>query len=83
ATSAKDVWDKLLERYEGRGKQTIAYLISELFRATLSDESDLEPQLNAMRQKATTLRTLGQTLDDALVAIAIIISLPESYSVLR
>ena len=83
ATSAKDVWDMLLKRYEGSGKQTIAYLISELFRATLSDDTDLEPQLNAMRQKATTLRTLGQPLDDALIAIAIVISLPESYSVLR
>ncbi|OCH89833.1 hypothetical protein OBBRIDRAFT_695955, partial [Obba rivulosa] len=76
-------WDKLCERYEGRGKQTIAYLIGELFRGTLSDESPLEPQLNAMRHKARILASIGQPLDDFLVAVAIVISLPASYSTLR
>ena len=57
--SAKDIWDKLHARYEGKGKQTVAYLIRELFRAILSDESTLEPQLNAMRQKAYILHSLG------------------------
>jgi hypothetical protein len=45
---ASDAWTKLCERYEGKGKQSIAYLIGELFRGTLSDESPMEPQLNAM-----------------------------------
>lgn len=82
ATSAKDIWDKLNSRYEGKGKQTIAFLIRELFRSTLSDESALEPQLNAMRQKAYILHSLGQTLEDSLIATAIVISLPASYSTL-
>ena len=37
--TSKEAWDKLNERYEGKGKQTIAYLIAELFRGTLDDES--------------------------------------------
>ena len=80
---ASDAWTKLCERYEGKGKQSIAYLIGELFRGTLMDESPMEPQLNAMRQKALVLASLGQALDDSLIAIAMVISLPTSYSTLR
>ena len=83
ATSAEEIWRKLSERYEGKGKQSIAYLIGELFRGTLSDESPMETQLNAMRQKAYVLKSLGQPLDDSLVAVAMVISLPATYSTLR
>src|SRR5882757_3287474 len=62
-TLASDAWTKLCEHYEGKGKQTIAYLIGELFRGTLSDESPMEAQLNAMRHKAQVLSSLGQSLD--------------------
>ena len=36
-----------------------------------------------MRQKAIVLALLGQTLDNSLIAIAMVISLPPSYSTLR
>ena len=61
----------------------MAYLIGELFRSTLSDKSPLEPQLISMHQKVSILASLGLVLEDALVAIAIILSLPESYTMLR
>ena len=81
-TTSKEVWSKLCERYEGKGKQTQAYLIGELFRSTFSDELPLEPQLNAMHHKAHVLSSLGLKLEDTLIAIAMVISLPESYSTL-
>jgi hypothetical protein len=81
--TSKQAWDKLCERYEGKGEQTQAYLIGELFRNTLSDESPLEPQLNVMQHKAHVLLSLGLKLEDALVALAIVLSLPEFYSTLR
>ncbi|OJA09494.1 hypothetical protein AZE42_10049 [Rhizopogon vesiculosus] len=43
----------------------------------------MEMQLNAMQQKAYILSSLGQSLDDTLMAIAMVISLPSSYSTLR
>jgi len=46
ATSAADVWDKLNRYYEGKGQNTIAYLIKEIFHALFSDEMLIEPQLN-------------------------------------
>ncbi|KAF8626070.1 hypothetical protein AX17_006628 [Amanita inopinata Kibby_2008] len=82
-TTAKEVWDKLSEHCEGKGQQSMAYLIGELFRNTLSDESPMESQLNAMRQKSHILASLSLKLEDPLIAIVMIISLPESYSTLR
>ena len=82
-TTSAEAWKKLSERYEGKGKQSIAYLISELFQSMLSDDESMETQLNSMRQKANVLKTLGQPLEDSLIAIAMVISLPPTYSTLR
>ncbi len=82
-SSAQEVWDKLTVSYKGKGKQTVASLIGELFREMLCDESPLRPQLDAMLNKKHLLTSLGQSLDDSLVAIAMVISLPPSYSTLR
>ena len=43
----------------------------------------METQLNFMWQKANVLKTLGQPLKDSLVAIAMVISLPPTYSTLQ
>jgi len=83
STTSAEVWKKLSEQYEGRRKQSIAYLISELFQSMLSDDTAMESQLNLMWQKANVLKTIGQPLDDSLIAIAMVISLPTSYSTLR
>ena len=82
-TMSAEAWKKLSERYKGKGKQSITYLISELFRNTLSDDESMETQLNSMRQKANVLKMLGQPLKDSLVAIAMVISLLPTYSTLR
>ncbi|KAI0326241.1 hypothetical protein GY45DRAFT_1259329, partial [Cubamyces sp. BRFM 1775] len=82
-TTSKEVWDKLVTAYEGKGQQTVASLISELFRGTLSDEAPLRPQLDMMLHKKHLLTSLGQPLSDSLIAIAMSISLPPSYSTLR
>jgi len=43
ATSTADVWDKLNRCYEGKGQNTIAYLIKEIFHALFSDKMLIEP----------------------------------------
>ena len=83
ATSATDVWDKLNRRYEGKGQNTIAYLIKEIFRASFSDEMPMEPQLNDVQHKAHILKTLGEPISDAVIAHAMLLALPDSYSTLR
>jgi hypothetical protein len=83
AITAKDTWDHILRRLQGEGKHSIALIIGKLFHNTLSDETPLETQLNSMLQLGYNLHALRQTLDDSLIAIAMIISLPDSYSTLH
>lgn len=79
--SIKEAWDKLRVQYKGKGKQTIVYLIDELFSGMLSDKTLLKPQLNIIYQKAHIL-TSFQSLSNLLVIIAMVISLPSFHSVL-
>ena len=80
---SKEVWERLCSCYEGKGKQTQAYLIGKIFQSTFTDELPLEPQLNALHHKAHILTSLGLKLEDSLIAIAMVISILESYSILR
>ena len=80
---SKEVWERLCSRYEGKGKQTQAYLIREIFRRTFTDKLPIEAQLNALCHKAHIFASLCLKLEDSLTAIAMFISLPESYSILR
>jgi len=50
---------------------------------TLSDDSPLDPQINAMLRTANTISALGLPLHKKLIALAIIISLPPSYKMLK
>jgi hypothetical protein len=83
AKDAKETWERILRRLQGEGKHSIALLIGELFPSTLSDETPVELQLNAMLQLGYNLHSLGQQLDDSLIAIVMTISLPDSYSTLH
>jgi len=58
-------------------------LIDEVFRTTISDSEPLEPQINALIRAASTIANLGLTLEDKLLAFAIISSLPASFSTLK
>ncbi|TFY75015.1 hypothetical protein EWM64_g8994, partial [Hericium alpestre] len=76
-------WKKLSKRYEGKGEQRIAYLIGELFRSTFMDDAPLELQINSMRCTGHMLMVLGNKLDDKLIAVTLILSLPPSYDTLK
>ncbi|TFY76816.1 hypothetical protein EWM64_g7197 [Hericium alpestre] len=81
--TTETAWKKLSKQYKGKGEQKIAYLIGELFRSTFTDDAPIEPQINDMRHIRHTLTTLGNKLNDKLIAVAIILSLPPSYDTLK
>jgi hypothetical protein len=49
----------------------------------LSDSEPLQPQINSLVRAAGTISALGLTLDDKLIAFAIILSLPSSMNTLK
>ncbi|KAF5359861.1 hypothetical protein D9756_003190 [Leucocoprinus leucothites] len=83
SSMAADVWNKLNHCYEGKGQNTVAYLIKEIFCATLSDELPMEPQLNDMHHKAYILKMLGEPISDSVVTHTMLLSLPNSYLTLH
>jgi len=56
-TIASDAWDKLNERYEGKGLHIIVHLIQEIFLASFSDEMPMAPQLYEVRYKVHILES--------------------------
>jgi hypothetical protein len=81
--TAKEIWRKLCACYQGKGTQKVAYLIGELFQSSLVDTYALKPQINKIQSTAWSLKALSNEIKDNLIAIAIILSLPSSYSTLQ
>ena len=83
ATTAKECWDKLADRFRGKGEQRVAYLMEELFHSAVSEAESLEPQINKLLQAARNLDSLGFGLADKVLAFVIVMALPETMSTLK
>ena len=81
--TSKEAWEGLSARYEGKGAQSIVLLIGALFQEKLDDEHPLETQLNTMIHRSQILASLGIKIDESVIAAAMILALPDSYSTLR
>jgi gag-polypeptide of LTR copia-type len=82
-TESKAIWDALSLHYNGKGLQSVAYLTAKVFWSQMSDSQDLQMQINELCTYASKLNSLGHPLDDKMFVVAIILSLPPSYSTLQ
>jgi transposase InsO family protein len=78
-TTSKAMWDRLVERYQGRGLQTIVFLQSDFFTTKFGDEKDMQTQINQLATLKAQLGSLGVNIEDSTYATALIIALPSSY----
>jgi hypothetical protein len=78
--NASDIWETICARYDGAGSQSAIYLLAKLFRGTMSDDSDLQSQINEFRGHARRLKAIGHPIPDDLFAAALVLALPPSYS---
>src|SRR5258708_16504670 len=83
AKNAKECWDKLANKLEGKGEGRIAYLMEGLFCSTLSESEPLEPQIETFLAAAHNLDSLGFAMNEKVIAFAIIMALPESLHTLK
>jgi hypothetical protein len=70
--TAKDCWDKLAARYQGKGGQRIAYLMESFFQTPLTDAEPMEPQLNKLVEASRNLKSIGCGVNDKTLAYIII-----------
>jgi hypothetical protein len=83
ATSAKDCWDKLITRYQGKGGHRIAYLIESFFCTPLTDTEPMEPQIQKLIEADWNLQMIGCGVNDKNLAYIIIMALPDSLLTLQ
>ncbi|HEV7736059.1 MAG TPA: hypothetical protein VGO47_01640 [Chlamydiales bacterium] len=83
AKDPKEMWDRLCVRYEVKSIRKPVFLVRDLFRTTLDDKKPLMPQIHNLRQIARVLESLKQPIPKSLIAMAIINSLPPSYTVVQ
>jgi len=83
AKSAKECWDKLATRYQGRGGRRIAYLMRSFFRSSLTDGEPMEPQIDKLVEVNRNLEAISCGVNDETLAYIIIMALPESLSTLK
>ena len=83
ARTAKECWDKLSVWYRNIWTPRIPLLVDKVFRSKLSDSEPLGPQIDALTRAAHIIESLGLALDDKLVALSIISSLPPSLFTLK
>jgi hypothetical protein len=72
ASSAKDAWDRLCDRYKGKGKNRLVCLIDKVFHTTFTDTSPLEAQINDLLADIRNINELKKTFNDEITAIALI-----------
>src|SRR4051795_5377194 len=63
--------------------QVAALQLAAIFHASLVNDSPFESQINSILERWRILQSLSITLDESVIAIAIIIALPEAYSTLK
>jgi hypothetical protein len=83
AKTAKECWDRIVARYQGRGGRRIAYLMESFFRVNLTDTEPLEPQLNRLVEAGRNLESINCGVNDKALAYIIIMALPDTLSTLQ
>src|SRR5947208_812861 len=83
ATSAKDAWTRVIERWEGKGMQSLSFLYQQLMSTKIGEDEDITTGFNHLRSLASKMKTLGEPLSDPILAQIMMRSLPDSYTLLN
>ena len=83
ASSTKEAWDLLSERYNGVGNARVGHLMTQVYNTRFTENEPLETQINTLLGCIRTINTLGHPFDDHLAAISLINALPASLGTLK
>lgn len=77
--TAKEMWDTILDVFE---KQTLLNKLTarrRFYTATMHNGEKMLSYINRVKQMAATLKSMGVTIDDEELAMALLNGLPSSY----
>jgi len=82
-STAKEAWDSLVDRYEGKGEKQIMHLMGDLYHRNFVETEPLEPQINQMLLVAQSLSSLGSPVPEKHLAFQLVSALPDSFELLK
>jgi hypothetical protein len=74
------LWEHLEKTFSAKVGARQAILVQELFRTTIPEGEDPTPHLSKLQSAHAQLNTGGENLSDKMLAYAMTIALPESWS---
>ncbi|CCO37765.1 Retrovirus-related Pol polyprotein from transposon TNT 1-94 Includes: RecName: Full=Protease [Rhizoctonia solani AG-1 IB] len=80
-TSANEAWTRIVERWEGKGMQSLSFLYQQLMSTKIEEEEDLTTGFNSIKSTVSKIKTLGESISDFLLAQIIMNALPPSYAI--
>ncbi|GFZ19218.1 hypothetical protein Acr_27g0009570 [Actinidia rufa] len=78
-TSAKELWDKLENKYMTKSVENRLYLKKKLFRFQYKQGTSMNEHLNSFNKILADLQNLDVEIDDEDKALLLLNSLPETY----
>ena len=81
--SSKEIWDKLKLLYQSSGPARKASLLKKLVLTRMQEEDDLKKHLGEFFDTVKKLKEINLVVIDELLAILLLYSLPDSFSMLR
>ncbi|PSS08126.1 Endonuclease [Actinidia chinensis var. chinensis] len=78
-TSAKELWDKLENKYMTKSVENRLYLKKKLFRFQFKQGTSMHEHLNAFNKILADLQNLDVEIDDEDKALLLLNSLPDTY----
>jgi hypothetical protein len=80
-TTAHEAWMCVIERWEGKGMQSLSFLYQQLTTTKIEEDEDLTTGFNNLQAIAAKMKTLGEPVSDLMLAQIIMCALPPSYAV--
>lgn len=81
--SSKAIWDKLQSMYQSSGPARKASLLKKLVLTRMQEEDDLRKHIADFFDAVKKLKEIGLVVIDELLAILLLYSLPDSFSMFR
>jgi hypothetical protein len=80
-TTVHEAWMRVIERWEGKGMQSLSFLYQQLTTTKIEEDEDLTMGFNSLCAIATKKKTLSEPVSDLMLAQIMMCVLPPSYAV--
>ncbi|QRV85528.1 Copia-like polyprotein/retrotransposon [Ceratobasidium sp. AG-Ba] len=81
AKTCHEAWTRIVERWEGKGAQSLSFLYQQLVTTKIEEDSSITTGVNGLRSIASKMKTLGEPVSDSMFAQILMNALPPSYAV--